>query len=162
MLQEWVEEIPLREQGVLVLALRGPDGVRKEHGAKNLVRAMRACVMNTGATGQPLVPGTNLPDDSFMQMFRVGHVDDGPWQEACIEFYRSWDEFNVHFLFHFAHAAAILGIRYSINNENSTERIRKRWWDLYLRCVHKCHCNPETPEQIINRLKDGHKPDDPE
>lgn len=85
-LQDWVQKLPYREQGVLVLALRGPDGVRKEHGAKNLVRAMRGCVM-VPATGQPLMPGENMPEDNFMEMYRVGHVAEEPWFEATREFY---------------------------------------------------------------------------
>lgn len=155
-LQNWVMDIPLREQGVLVLALRGPDGVRKEHGAKNIVRALRGCVMVTGATGQPLVPGMNLPDDSFMQMYRIGHVDEGPWNEASIEFFRCWDELNVHFLFHLLHAALVLGSRHP------DTKIRNRWHEFYLRGCKKCHVNPESSSEMINRLKDGHKPDDPE
>lgn len=155
-LQEWVQKIPLREQGVLVLALRGPDGHRKEAGAKNVVRALRGCVMVTGATGQPLLPGANLPDDSFMQMYRIGHVEESPWNEAALEFFRAWDEYNVHFLFHLAHAALILGVRHP------ESRIATRWHAFYHRCCAKCHVSPETPEQMIYRLKDGHKPDDPE
>lgn len=155
-LQDWVVACPLREQGVLVLALRGPDGVRKEHGAKNVVRALRGCVMVTGATGQALVLGFDLPDDSFMQMYRIGHVQEAPWQEAVIEFFRSWDEMNVHFLFHLLHACAVLGIRHP------EDRIRMRWWDFYTRGMRKAHVNGESPSQLIERLKDGHKPDDPE
>jgi hypothetical protein len=155
-LQTWVAECPLREQGVLVLALRGPDGVRKEHGAKNIVRALRGCVMVTGATGQPLMPGFDLPDDSFMQMYRIGHTDEAPWQEACIEFFRSWDEFNVHFLLHLTHACEVLGIRHP------EMRVRNRWYELYLRIVKKSHLNPESVDQMIDRLKDGHKPDAPD
>lgn len=155
-LQPWLSNIPLREQGVLVITLRGPDGVPKEHGAKNIVRAIRGCIMVPGATGAPLLPGQNLPDDSFMQMYRIGHVDEGPWQEATLAFFRAWDELNVHFLFHLLHAAAVLGIRHP------ESRVRTRWWDFYCRGMRKAHVNPETPEQLMDRLKDGHKPDAPE
>lgn len=155
-LQEWVSQCPLREQGTLLLALRGPDGTRKESGVKNVVRALRGCIMVCGATGQPLMPGENLPDDSFMQMYRIGHVDHTPWQEASIAFFRDWDEFNVHFLFHLMHAALILGVRHP------QERVRIRWMAFYDRCCYKCHVTPETGEHMIDRLKDGHKPDDPE
>lgn len=155
-LQNWVNDCSLREQGVLLLALRGPDGAKKEHGAKNVVRALRGCIMVTGSTGKPLIPGENLPDDSFMQMYRIGHVDETPWKEATIEFFRSWDEFNVHFLFHLIHASLVLGARHPNNI------IRARWLELYDRCCKKCHINPETIQQMTTRLKDGHKPDDPE
>ena len=53
-LQDWVQECSLRQQGVLVIALRGPDGVRKEDAAKPLVRTMRGLVMNAGRTGKPM------------------------------------------------------------------------------------------------------------
>jgi len=155
-LQEWVWDLPLREQGVLVLALRGPDGAKKEHGAKNIVRAFRACVMVTGATGQALMPGFNLPDDSFMQMYRIGHVKEEPWHEAVVEFFRAWDEYNVHFLLHLTHAIEVLGYRHP------NDLIRLRWYALYIRIINKMHVKPESMLEMIERLKDGHKPDDPE
>lgn len=153
-LQQWVQECSLREQGTLVLALRGPDGVPKEHGSKNVVRALRGCVMITGATGQPLMPGMNLPDDSFMEMYRVGHPKDGPWFEAVTAFVRGWDTYNVHFLFHLMHAAAICGYRYP------DKTVRDRWWHFYSLCCDRVHVRPETVEEITGRLKDGHKPDE--
>lgn len=156
-MQEWTTNLPLREQGVLVLALRGPDGAKKEHGAKNVVRALRGCVMVTGATGQSLVPGQNLPDDTFMQMYRIGHVDSGAWEEAVREFFRAWDEYNVHFLFHLMHAAEVLGYRYP-----TSDIIRTRWLNLYYRGCKKVHIKPETLDEMIDRLKDGHRPDSPE
>ncbi len=156
-LQEWLSELPLREQGVLVLALRGPDGVRKEGGAKNLVRALRGCIMITGATGKPLLPGENMPEDNFMEMYRVGHPNEEPWAEASREFFREWDTYNVHWLLHFLHAAEILGYRHP------DERIRQRWRSLYFRsAMAKCHMGVESKDVMMDRLKDGHKPDTPE
>lgn len=156
-MQEWTTKLPLREQGVLVLALRGPDGARKEHGAKNVVRALRGCVMVTGATGQSLMPGQNLPDDTFMQMYRIGHPNSEAWDEAVKEFFRAWDEYNVHFLFHLMHAAEVLGYRYP-----NGETIQVRWLNLYYRSCKKVHIIPESLDQMIDRLKDGHRPDSPE
>lgn len=155
-LQDWVMCLPLREQGVLVIALRGPDGARKEHGAKNIVRSLRGSVMVTGATGKPLAPGESLPDDSFMDLFRIGHPKSEHWNDAQREFFRSWDEYNVHFLFHLIHAAEVLGYRHPV------DFIAERWRHFYYRCCDKCHVYPEGFVTMKSRLKDGHKLDDPE
>jgi hypothetical protein len=44
-LQDWVCELPLMQQTVLVVALRGPDNVDKNHIGKFLLRWMRRCVL---------------------------------------------------------------------------------------------------------------------
>jgi hypothetical protein len=153
-LQDWVNELPLRQQGVLVLALRGPDGARKEDVAKPLVRTLRALVMNSGREGKPMSLGVRWTDDPFMTTWHV--ADSQRWNPVVDEFYGSIDQYNVHFLQHLWHAYAIVGINHPI------PVIQARAWQVYVRGVHALHMFPETREQIEHRLRDGVRHEDME
>lgn len=153
-LQDWVMEISLRQQGVLILALRGPDGARKEDVAKPVIRALRAVVMNSGREGRPMDMELVWRDDPFMQTTAIGATSDEPWRKVENEFYGSIDHYNVHFLQHLWHAYAVVGIHHP------SEIIRKRCWNFYLRGVRALHMNPETEEEIIYRLRDGVRGED--
>lgn len=144
-LQEWVNEIPLKEAGVVVMALRGPDGVRKEHPSKNVVRAFRAVTMVSGVTGRPLTLGEDVGE--FMQMHRIGCPDPAMWNETMRLFFAEWDSYNVHFLLHLMHAASIVGFRHP------NEMIMKRWWDFYITGCGAAHLMPEVPHLIRYRLR---------
>jgi len=150
-LQDWLSEISTRQQGVLIIALRGPDGVRKEDAAKPLVRVMRAMVMNAGRTGKP-VGGEVWKDDPFMSLYWIS--DDDHWHEATKAFFEQWDSYNVHYLQHLMHAYAVAGIHYP------EDQIRRRAWKFYERCCNKLHVFPEPPGNIVHRLRDGIREED--
>lgn len=146
-LQDWVMEIPLRQQGVLVIALRGPDGVRKEDPAKPIVRTLRALVMNSGREGKPMAMHMRWLNDPFMSTTYVSN--DRSWIEIVNAFMDEWDAYNVHFLQHLAHAFAVVGIHYPI------EQVRVNCWWFYEYTANKLHYHPETKEEIQQRLCDG-------
>jgi len=50
-LQPWVENLTLMQQSVLLAAIRGPDGIRKDHIAKKLSRWLRRCILVTAFDG---------------------------------------------------------------------------------------------------------------
>lgn len=50
-LQDWVINLPLMQQSVLISAIRGPDGVAKKHKCKPLVRWFRRCVLVSAFDG---------------------------------------------------------------------------------------------------------------
>lgn len=154
-LQDWVMECSLRQQGVLVLALRGPDGAAKEDVAKPLIRALRAIVMNSGREGRPMDMGLVWRDDPFMQTTLIGADDESGWQRACDNFFGSIDQYNIHFLQHLWHAFAVVGI----NHPRLIIRDRS-WRCVYLRGVNSLHMLPETPEDIRYRLRDGVRQED--
>lgn len=149
-------DISLRQQGVLILALRGPDGAAKEDQAKSIVRALRALVMVSGREGVPMKMGVVWRDDPFMQTTAVGADDDMPWEAVVNRFYASVDQYNIHFLQHLWHAFAVVGINYP------DATIRKRCWWFYLRGVRALHMKPESAEEIIWRLRDGVRAEDGE
>ena len=100
--------ISLRQQGVLILALRGPDGLTKESGCKNIIRSLRACVMNSGREGKPMGNGLSWRNDPFMRMDLVVYPRHRKksWEEATQAFLQDIDTYNLHFFQHLIHAAA--------------------------------------------------------
>lgn len=148
-LQDWLHEIPLRQQGVIILALRGPDGIRKESPAKAILRSLRGCVMNSGRHGVPMERHEKFEGDSFMRMDLI--CDRVLWQNACQKFFDSIDEYNIHFFQHFIHAAAAVGINHP------DEQVKQHWWEFYEFACFKLHVTPETREKFIHRLRDGRR-----
>lgn len=146
-LQDWVMEMPLRQQGVLVLALRGPDGIHKESPAKAVIRSLRGCAMNTGRLGVPLKLGERFEDDRFMCMDLI--ADAWAWKQTCTDFFGSIDEHNIHFFQHLLHAAAVLGFNHP------TPIVAQHWLDFYHQGVDKLHMKPETRDEFIYRLRNG-------
>src|SRR6266566_1754632 len=145
-LQDWVMKLPLRQQGVLILALRGQDGVRKESATKPIVRSLRACVMVSGREGHPMGVGQKFDDDSFMRMDLISQLD--LWKKASNEFFASMDELNLHYFQHLIHAALIC-------SQHPDSLIGRNWYSFYLAAVQKLHLVPETLYQMIYRLRDG-------
>lgn len=146
-IQDWVSELPLRQQGTVILALRGPDGLRKEHPSKAIIRSLRGCVMVTGRMGTAMKLGERFEDDKFMRMDLI--VDDQAWVEASDAFFASIDEYNLHFFQHLLHAAAVLGFNHPV------PAVAANWLDFYHRGVHKLHMKPETREEFTYRLRNG-------
>lgn len=146
-LQDWVLSIPLRQQGVLVLALRGPDGMRKESPAKPVMRSLRACAMNSGREGVPMALGERFEGDNFMRMDLISHQ--ASWSSVCDDFFRSIDEMPLHFYQHLIHAAAVVGFNHPI------PLVAERWLQFYHRGVDRLHMKPETREEFVYRLRNG-------
>lgn len=151
-MQNWVNGLPLRQQGVIVLALRGPDGVPKEHPAKVLVRTLRGMTMNAGRTGEPMKRGVFWRDDPFMTIAFIEDMQQ--WVTSLRSFFDHFDEFNIHFLQHIMHAFAVCGMHYP------DETIRDRAWGFYVHCCDKLHVIAESPEAITWRLRDGEREED--
>jgi hypothetical protein len=135
----------------LVIALRGPDGVRKEDPAKPVVRTLRGLVMNAGRTGGP-VGNEVWADDPFMTMQWI--TDDHKWALATKNFFDQWDAYNVHFLQHLMHAYAVAGIHYP------DMLVKYKAWTFYERCCRKLHLPSETAAEIVHRLRDGIREED--
>ena len=90
--RDWMDEIGLACQGVLMLAMRGPDGSPKECPGKELTRALRAVCLNAAYfKGHDEFMGdhSGFPRDPDRQMTR--------------EFFEHHDEYPHHWLMHFIH-----------------------------------------------------------
>ena len=130
-LQPWVMELGLRHQGVLVSAVRGPDGLPKQHVVKTFVRAFRA---------DTLVSFADAPA-SF-----ICFLDRPEFTDLLSKLFGSLDELNLHYIMHFLHATEILSCKHP------DQQRRDCWSMLYLGLVRKLHLTPETPQELDERL----------
>lgn len=165
-LQDWVMEQTFMQQSVLIAAMRGPDGVEKNHLSKKLAKWYRRCVVISAfdrrALDNPYHPGggsytgPSMEVDSMtLQVFQdTGKGLDAINWEAAMDgvvkdYLKSIDSLPHHYHLHFLHAIEILGYKHS------DLRIRKWWHKTYLRMVHDMHLAPETEQQLDNRLDDN-------
>jgi len=91
--QDWLSELRLSEQSVLLTAVRGPDGVEKHHPCKALTRALRYAILH------PAYGDQNPRHSSFMCVEppeKLPNLDDVP----------------LHWAMHMMHSAEILGYRH--------------------------------------------------
>lgn len=143
---EWFGKIKsLQQQSVILLALRGPDGVRKHHPCKHIVRAYRGSVILAAYKGRQLEYGE--VSDSFMCMDVIG--DDAKWESAVKDYFDSVDELPHHYHLHLLHGSQLVGMHHP------DYRIANKWYDFYVKGCHDLHLNPETLLQVAKRLNDG-------
>ena len=142
--QIWATALPLQQQSVLLLALRGADGTPKHHPHKAVQRAYRASVLVAAKYGRPLRWGEKA--DSFMGLDHF--ADRGLWECDRTDFFGACDELPSHFVSHLMHGAEILGYKHP------DERFRDRWREFYLSLVSSLHLQPETEAQMDARLGD--------
>ena len=133
-LRPWVATLTLQAQGVLLSALRGPDGAHKDGPAKAIGRAMRATLVhNAKEVG---------PDDVYMGdgtgMCTPDEVD---------RFFEGVDVLPLHWYHHFVHAAEIVG------RTHPNDEIRQFWSGFYERAVEKLHLAPEPVDVLLHRLR---------
>lgn len=143
-LPEWMESLPYQQQSVLLLAGRGPDGVGKFHGTKDVHRAYRACVFKAAYYGRELRYGEKA--DTFMSLDLF--ANDKEWQMAVRNYFNLIDELPHHYHMHFMHGAEILGYKHP------DLQIRLRWQTFYVRCCEDLHLRPETEGEMNRRLCD--------
>lgn len=133
-LQDWVMELGLRHQGVLLTAIRGPDGAPKEDNAKALIRVYRSLILNAHC-GDPRKSGSYIeyaePDEVLKRMTALR---------------KSLDHYNHHFIMHLVHCVEIIGYKHP------DPSVRSTWWAFYLLLCKGLHVNPETEEELDSRL----------
>lgn len=140
----WMESISLQQQSVILLALRGPDGVRKHHPAKIVHCAYRGTILRAAERGRFLHWGEEA--DTFMSMGDI--ADPERWNHAIRQFFHHVDELPHHYVAHLAHAAQIIGYCHPVHEVASAwKRFYERWCD-------DLHVTPETHEQMNERLGD--------
>jgi hypothetical protein len=171
-LQPWVQELTLMQQGVLMASIRGPDGIEKNHISKLLIRWLRRCVLvmafESRAVGSqvffwdPCTPGGGSftgPSLTVPASFNIEQWNAMSFSERFLhwplkmnvvvqDFFKHVDEMPHHFHLHFLHAAEILGYKHPHFD------IRKWWRWFYFRLVNDLHLNPESEERMDLRLGD--------
>jgi hypothetical protein len=133
-LQDWVMQLPLREQGTLLTAVRGCDLTPKhplDSLERRLVAAIRCAFMNPADPREVDIPGaffsSVVPEPK--QLSGIGH-------------------YPQHWFSHVWHAVEVLGYRHPIT------ATRHKWLLFYEAMCKDQHTNPETREQMIARLSE--------
>ena len=154
-LQDWVCDLTFMQQSVLIAAVRGPDGIRKDHPVKVLCRWFRRCFLISAFDKRTLLDPYEPGGGSFTGPCRVpadqtDHMT--VWvvdiAHALDIYLRCTDEIPHHFQLHFMHAAEILGYKHP-------ERWIREWWSfVYQRIVNDAHLHPETEAEMDKRLGD--------
>lgn len=131
-LQNWVVDLPLRHQGVLIAAVRGCDGTPKENSAKPIVRALRGAFLNPADEREMCLPSSFMTH-SFEEY-------------QLVTFLKDWDHYPMHFIQHLMHACQVIGYKHPIPSKRSD------FGGAYFRMVMKLHLNPESCEEMDKRL----------
>lgn len=139
-LQDWVMELPLREQGTLMTCTRGCDlepkswvstGVAYSPG-RRLTGFIRWCFM---------VPADPREVDSQEGAFMMSTPPD-PFKPS------EFGHLPLHWYTHAMHALEIIA------NRHPNEVVAKDAGRMYLKMVHTLHLEPETKGRMIQRLSE--------
>lgn len=143
--QDWLFDLTMQQQSVLVLSCRGPDSIAKFHPSKLLVARYRAAVLKAAYLGRPMKVDEH-DDTTFMSL--EGFSDDLHWNMILAEWFNHVDSIPHHYYMHTMHGAEIIGYKH-------WEPIfRRRWREFYQRCCEDMHLNPETEDELDKRLND--------
>jgi hypothetical protein len=130
-LKPWTERLGLRHQGVLMSVIRGCDNAPKEDPAKALARSIRYVLLHS-FSDKP---------SSFIE-----NVDEEELKRRMVAVLSSHDQYPVHYIMHLLHATEIIGYKHP-------DRDVAARWEWFYRNLAKCfHLNPETEEQLDERL----------
>lgn len=129
--QEWMSDLTLKQQTVVLSALRGCDGLPKDDLSKKIARFLRGCVLHNAGTESTTFMKSEVDKDDVDAMLR------------------DMDKYPVHYILHLMHAAQIIGY-YHPDLETAC-----CWLWLYFLLVDAMHLRPETKEENEFRLRDG-------
>jgi hypothetical protein len=131
-LQDWVMELGLRHQGVLLTAVRGCDTAPKDDASKTLVRSLRNEFLNCFC-GDPKKARTFIES-----------VEEDELHERMIAFLKNCDHYPQHYVSHLMHAVEIVGYKKPCGH----------WLWFYTNLCRGLHVTPETEEELDERLGD--------
>lgn len=129
-LQDWVMELGLRHQGVLLTAVRGCDTVSKNDPVKLISRCVRYEILRCHC-------GDAAKSVSFIEQ-----VDDDELGRRMKAVLKDFDHYPQHYLQHLMHAAEIIGYK----------KPDSRWLWFYEKWCNCLHVNPEGEDQLDARL----------
>lgn len=132
-IQDWVsnENISLKQQSLILAALRGCDGQSKDDISKKIVRKIRFTVLNNAAGA----------DTSFMK--------DTVTLTDVLAFAKERNKYPVHFYIHICHCCEGIGFKHP------DKLVRDWFYKAYLIITKSLYLNPETEKEFDARLQDG-------
>ena len=158
-LQDWVQQIPLMQQTVLLTVIRGPDGVAKHHPVKMLIRWYRRCVLlgsfEKAVLTNPLDPrggsftGPSVKVAPGTSWLEVGDGWPRFMEPLVNQYIDACEELPHHFQAHFRNGVQIIGYKHPVRT------IRSFWLSVYLRIVDDAHMMPEPQVMMDKRLGDN-------
>jgi len=131
-LQDWVMELPLREQGTLLTCVRGCDLPPKsplDSPERKLVAALRFAFM---------VPADPREIDAEVGSFMTRDIP--TFKPSALGHY------PLHWVTHIMHAAEVIAYRHP---NNVTQR---QWFGLYAEIVHSLHLPVEQFSDFVARM----------
>lgn len=150
--QDWVQELSYMQQTVLLTAARAPDGLRKNHPVKVLLRWYRRCTLLSAFTGEAFRDPYAAGGGSFTGPFTADHASDigiTTFHEIRGVYLDHVDEMPHHFQLHLMHAAQIVGYKHS------SPDTRVWWLTFYEMIVNDAHLFPESEALMDERLGDS-------
>ena len=145
-LQDWVQDLTMMQQSVLISTVRGPDGLHKDHVAKAALRWLRRCILLSAFDGVALTRPDSPGGGSFTGPTPPEYSSLSDVQRR---YFTAQDEVPLHFHTHLLHAAEILGYKHP------EPWVREFWLGWYLDGVNRLHLYPESEEQLDARLGDS-------
>lgn len=137
-LQDWVMELPLKFQSVLIAAVRGCDNMPKQSSGKPVGRALRASFLRQAD------PNDMTNKSAFMHSEPLE-------QDELDRFLKDLDHHPIHYVTHLAHACEIVGY------EHPDPQISTTWRAVYFGIVQAIHLLPESRVMLWKRLGNGAK-----
>ena len=130
-LQDWVMELPLREQGTILTCIRGCDLTPKlpyASSERQIVGWLRYALLNPADPREIGITGA---------FFQSSFPDFKPSE---------FGHYPLHWVSHIMHSLEVIGYR-SPNKTNAEIAL-----SAYNKFAHSLHLMPETKEQMITRL----------
>jgi hypothetical protein len=145
-IQDWAESLTYMQQSVLIAAVRGPDGIEKNHPVKVLCRWLRRSFLISAFDRRALTDPYEPGGGSFTGPCQNEAVRD--LDHALNLYLENVDRIPHHFQLHFMHAAEILGYKHPILST-------RQWWRrCYESIVNDAHLMPESEQAMDKRLGD--------
>ena len=126
-LQDWMVNLPWKQQSVILSSLRGPDTSRPIN-VKKITRWLRSTTQYDADSSTDYMKKLELPTPDELNEAL----------EYC----------TIHYVCHLMHSLEIIGYNHP---DESTRKIASNY---YLGLVKALHLNPETKEQLNKRLED--------
>lgn len=133
-LQDWVTQLGLRHQGVLLTAIRGCDTAPKEDVSKDLSRAIRGLILLT-----------HCADPKQSSSF-IEDCDSTELETRYNAFMRNCDQYPHHFVMHIVHATQVIGYCHASPVFRGVCEL------AYARFCSRLHVRPETEAAMNERL----------
>lgn len=144
---DWMDKLPLMQQAVVLMAIRGPDAFAKMHACKPILWYYRACVLKAAHKGRMLEMGEHVPS-----LMTLRGIDESGWRNAVHDFFQVVDELPLHYFTHFMHGVQVLAYKHSDDD------MKQRWLELYCKCCDYLHVPAEAENTMDHRLSDFGRP----